>query len=58
MAHVTLLPYTGEIEITDNPARGPYFYGGAVTAWIKYWLGIDARYTRRHVDEKRTLLVS
>lgn len=58
MAYVTPLPYGDEVEVTDNLERGPYFYGSAVFAWIKYWLGIDPQYCRRAVIEKDTALIN
>lgn len=49
--YVSQLKYESGLEITKCPNTGPYFYGGHLTAWAKYWAGVGGTDKRRPICE-------
>jgi hypothetical protein len=53
--YVSTLTFCTGIEITEDQAHGPFYYGAVPIAWIKYWLDIGGTDKRQRVEGTITI---
>lgn len=56
--YISQLKYESGLEITANPDTGPFFYGGHLTAWAKYWSGVGGTDKRKPTRDTVTVTVT